>query len=452
MKKTLLSLLIGSSCFAQTFETVPLLQNGDNSKRVVIAVLGDGFTSAQQTAFTTSAQNTINYLFTKSPYTEYKNYFNAYAVKVISTESGVKHPGTATDVAEPVIPVTNPDNYLGSTFDVGVHRCIYSNTTNKVGQVLAANIPDYDITYVLGNSTEYGGCGGTYAFASLNGSSNEIVVHELGHSFGKLADEYWFSGTLESANKTQNSNPATIKWKNWVGLNGVGVYAHAESPTWFRPHQSCEMRYLNQQFCSVCKEAIIERIHSLVSPVDSYTPANNTSVDATSNVTFTVNEILPIPNTLVNSWSLNGTALGETGNSVTITPAQLNNGNNTLTFSVVDNNPLLKVDNHSTLHVTNVSWTLSKSTLKLSEVKAEERRFSIYPNPTNGEFFIKGKQEFSKNINVEVYDASGKLIPSRFELNDSAIKVDIKNYPAGTYLLNVKENKNLIISQKIIKE
>jgi hypothetical protein len=63
----------------------------------------------------------------------------------------VKHPGTATYVTEPVIPVSNPNNYLGSTFDVGVHRCIYSNTTNKVGQVLAANIPDYDITYVLGN-------------------------------------------------------------------------------------------------------------------------------------------------------------------------------------------------------------------------------------------------------------------------------------------------------------
>ena len=452
MKKVLLSLLIGSSCFGQSFETVPLLQNGDNSKRVVIAVLGDGFTAAQQAAFTTSAQNTVNYLFTKSPYTEYKNYFNAYAVKVISTESGVKHPGTATDVIEPVIPVTNPNNYLGSTFDVGVHRCIYSNTTNKVGQVLAANIPDYDITYVLGNSTEYGGCGGTYAFASLNGSSNEIVVHELGHSFGKLADEYWFSGTLESANKTQNSNPATIKWKNWVGLNGVGVYAHAESPTWFRPHQSCEMRYLNQQFCSVCKEAIIEKIHSLVSPVDSYTPANNASVDATSNVTFTVTEILPIPNTLANTWTLNGTALGATGNSVTITPGQLNNGNNTLTFSVVDNNPLLKVDNHSTLHVTNVSWTLSKSTLKLSEVKAEERRFSIYPNPTDGEFFIKGKQDFSKDVKIEIYDTSGKLIPSRFEFKDAGIRIDIKNFPAGTYLLNVKENKNLILSQKIIKE
>ncbi len=452
MKKALLSLLISSSCFAQVFETVPLLQTGDNSKRVVIAVLGDGFTSTQQNSFTSSAQATVNYLFTKSPYTEYKNYFNAYAVKVISVESGVKHPGTATDVTEPVIPVTNPNNYLGSTFDVNVHRCIYSNTTNKVGQVLAANVPDYDITYVLGNSPEYGGCGGTYAFASLNTAANEIVVHEMGHSFGNLADEYWFAGTLESANKTQNSNPSTIKWKNWVGLNGVGIYPHVESPTWFRPHQSCEMRYLNQQFCSVCKEAIIEKIHSLVSPVDSYTPASTSSVDATANVTFTVNEILPIPNTLLNSWKLNGTALSETGSTLTITPSQLNNGSNTLLFSVTDNNPLLKVDNHSTVHFTNITWTLNKETLKVAEVKAEERRYSIYPNPTDGEFYLKGKQNFSKNIKVEVYDASGKLIPGKFELKDPAtVWVDIKTVPSGTYLLNITEGKTLIVSQKIIK-
>ncbi|MBL3548691.1 M64 family metallopeptidase [Chryseobacterium sp. KMC2] len=453
MKKLLLSLLVGSSCFGQVFEKVPLLQNGSNDKRIVIAVLGDGFTSAQQTSFVSSAQSTINYLFTKSPYTEYKNYFNAYAVKVISAETGVKHPGTATDVTEPVIPVSNPNNYLGSTFDVGVHRCIYSNTTNKVGQVLAANIPDYDITYVLGNSTEYGGCGGTYAFASLNGSASEIVVHELGHSFGKLADEYWFAGSLESPNKTQNSNPATIKWKNWVGLNSVGVYPYTESPSWFRPHQSCEMRYLNQQFCSVCKEAIIEKIHSLVSPVDSYTPANNTTVSVTSNMTFTVNEVLPIPNTLVNTWKLNGTALSATGNTLTLSPAQLNNGNNTLLFSVTDNSPLLKVDNHSTLHLTNITWTLSKSTLRVADVRAIERKFSIYPNPGDGEFSIRGKQDFSKNTTVEIYDASGKLISTRFELKDSStIYVDIRNVPSGSYLLNVTEDGQPVISQKIIKE
>lgn len=62
---------MGSSfCLSQTFTTSPLLQNGTNDKRINIAVLGDGFTAMQQTAFVSSAQATINYLFTKSPYTE----------------------------------------------------------------------------------------------------------------------------------------------------------------------------------------------------------------------------------------------------------------------------------------------------------------------------------------------------------------------------------------------
>ncbi|KFF10700.1 von Willebrand factor A [Chryseobacterium soli] len=454
MKKALFLLLASTSfCFSQTFETVSILNNGSNDKRINIAVLGDGFTTAQQSSFVSSAQSTINYLFTKSPYTEYKNYFNAYAVKVISTQSGVKHPGTATDVTEPVIPVSNPTNYLGSGFDFGVHRCIYSNTTNKVAQVLAANVPDYDITYVLGNSTEYGGCGGTYAFASLNSASNEIVVHELGHSFGKLADEYWFAGTGESPNKTQNSNTTTVKWKNWVGLNSVGVYPFTESPSWYRPHQNCEMRYLDRQFCSVCKEAIIERIHSLVSPVDSYTPGNTTTVNVSSNITFTVNEILPIPNTLVNSWKLNGTTLSATGNSLTISPSQLNSGSNTLLFSVTDNNPLIKVTGHNAVHFANVTWTLNKSTLKMAEVKAVERRFGIYPNPAQSEFYIKGKQDFSKNTKVSLYDGAGRLISVPFEMKDSAtLFVNISTIPTGTYTLNVADDEGLVISQKIIKE
>ncbi len=452
MKKALLSLFIGSFCFAQVFDKVAVLQSGTNDKRINIAVLGDGFTTAQQTSFVSSAQATVNYLFTKSPYKEYKNYFNAYAIKVISAESGVKHPGTATDVSEPVFPVANPNNYFSSSFDNGVHRCYYGNTT-KVTQVLAASLPDFDVAYILGNTTQYGGCGGTYAFASLNSSANEIVVHELGHSFGKLADEYWFSGSGESPNKTQVSNPATVKWKNWVALNGVGVYPHAESPAWYRPHQSCEMRYLNQQFCSVCKEAIIEKIHTLVSPVDSYSPANTSSVNGNASVTFTVNEILPIPNTLVNSWKLNGTALSATSNSLTVNPNQLNNGSNTLIFSVNDNNPLVKVNNHSTVHFTNITWTLNKTALGISKIKAEERRFAIYPNPADNEFYVRGKKDFSKNVNLAVYDVSGRLIPVKFKLqNPSTIHVDIHGWPAGNYTLNVTENDELIISEKIAIE
>mgnify|MGYP003593625600 CR=1 FL=1 len=122
MKKLLLFLFASQFCFAQVFETVPIIENGPRDKRINMVVLGDGFTTTEQNDFMTNATSLVNYGFSKKPYEQYKNYFNVYAIKVISAESGVKHPGTATDVPEPIIPVTNPNNFLGSTFDVGVHR------------------------------------------------------------------------------------------------------------------------------------------------------------------------------------------------------------------------------------------------------------------------------------------------------------------------------------------
>lgn len=455
MKKILLSfILVSTLTHAQIFPTETIISGGPNANRVNMVILGDGYTTAQQGDFINVASSSANYVFTKSPYKEYKNYFNVYAIKVESPESGVKHPGNATDVTEPVIPITNPNNYFGTTFDFQkVHRCVFSSTTNKVTQVLAANLPDFDIAYIIGNSPEYGGCGGTYAFLSAHTLADDIALHELGHSFGKLADEYWFSGSGESPNKTQNSDPATIKWKNWLETNSTGIYPYTESPTWFRPHQNCEMRYLNREFCSVCKQTIIERIHSLVSPIDSFSPSNSSSVNANSAVNFTVNEVLPIPNTLVNTWKLNGVALAETGNSTTINPSQLNVGNNSLLFSVTDDTSLLRVDNHSTLHVATVSWTLTKQGLGVTDLNATERRFTLYPNPAKNEVYIKGKQNFGKNVRVTLNDASGKKVPVKYMVkDDSTIELIINSLSKGIYILNVIENSEIVLSQKLIKE
>jgi hypothetical protein len=192
----------------------------------------------------------------------------------------------------------------------------------------------------------------------------------------------------------------------------------------------------------------------LVSPIDSYTPANSSNLNGNVAVTFNVNEVLPIPNTLVNSWKLNNTTLSSTSNSLTLSPAQLITGLNTLIFSVTDNTSLIKVTGHSAVHFATVTWKLNKTTtLKISDVKAEERRFGIYPNPAENEFYIKGKQDFSKNVKVALYDGSGRLIPVKFEMNNqSTIRVNITTIPTGTYTLSVADDNGLIISQKIIKE
>ena len=453
MKKILLFLLLSQFCYSQVFETTAIIENGPRDKRINMVVLGDGFTASQQTDFITNATTLVNYVFSKAPYAQYKNYFNVYAVKVISAESGIKHPGTATDVTEPVFAVSNPNNFLGTTFDVGVHRCVYSNTTNKVTGVLASNVPDFDIAFVLGNSPEYGGCGGTYAFLSNHPSAPEILVHELGHSFGKLADEYWFSGTGESPNKTKDNNTATNRWINWVGSNSVGIFPYEESPTWFRPHQNCEMRYLNRQFCSVCSQQLIERVHSIQDPIDSFTPSNAAAINLSAPITFKVNEILPIPNTLQNTWSLNGTLLPETSDTTTISPASLNLGTNTVLFSVVDNNSLLKVDNHSSLHVGTVSWTVTK-TLGAINVNATQRNFTLFPNPVKSQIFIKDQNKSLKNITVEILDASGRSLrnPKVQVLSSGEVSVDVEGLLPQNYFIKVYEDKVLILTQKIIKE
>lgn len=453
MKKILLFLLLSQFCYSQVFETTAIIENGPRDKRINMVVLGDGFTASQQTDFITNATTLVNYVFSKAPYAQYKNYFNVYAVKVISAESGIKHPGTATDVTEPVFAVSNPNNFLGTTFDVGVHRCVYSNTTNKVTGVLASNVPDFDIAFVLGNSPEYGGCGGTYAFLSNHPSAPEILVHELGHSFGKLADEYWFSGTGESPNKTKDNNTATNRWKNWVGSNSVGIFPYEESPTWFRPHQNCEMRYLNRQFCSVCSQQLIERVHSIQDPIDSFTPSNAAAINLSAPITFKVNEILPIPNTLQNTWSLNGTLLPETSDTTTINPASFNLGTNTVLFSVVDNNSLLRVDNHSSLHVGTVSWTVTK-TLGAINVNATQRNFTLFPNPVKSQIFIKDQNKSLKNITVEILDASGRSLrnPKVQVLSSGEVSVDVEGLLPQNYFIKVYEDKALILTQKIIKE
>ena len=231
-----------SAAAAEDFEVVKLLDNGPDSECIVLSILGDGFTASQQDYFITSAQTVSDYLLNFFPFSSFKDKFNIYAVKVISNVSGAAQRPTALI-----------DNYFGSTYyyDGVTERLLYTSYPAKVNEVLNTYTPTYNIPIVIVNATVYGGAGGTWAVTSLEASAKEILVHELGHSVGNLADEYWWRG-YEAPNLTANNNTATNKWRHWLGFESIGIYPHSESPNWFRPHQNCEMRYLNRAFCEVC--------------------------------------------------------------------------------------------------------------------------------------------------------------------------------------------------------
>ena len=352
---------------AQVFDVDTLQYQGSSCINFVI--MGDGYTLAEQPKFVNDANRFKNYFFDQPPYVYYKNYFNVFVIKVPSTESGVKHPHTANDCPDGM-PAADPNNYFGSTFDrSGIHRLVAFSNTAAIGRILSRNFPLYDQVVVLANSNYYGGSGGTYPVATVNAASNEIAVHEIGHSFGNLADEYWAGAGYgaENANRTQEINSSLVKWKNWLGTNGIGIYNYggkAPLSVWYRPHEDCKMQYLGRPFCSVCTEAIIERIHSLVHPIISLFPADS-SLGADSLRKFSVIMVKPQPNTLQVQWTVNGQVVANGQDSIAVTPGLFTLDTNTVILTVMDTSHLLRTDEHFSRHSYTVSWKVTASSRPL---------------------------------------------------------------------------------------
>ena len=101
MKNKLIIILcsLAGHFFSQTILGVDtLIKSGPIENRINIVIIGDGYTASQMNQFITNATTSENYLLNSSPFNNYKNYFNVFAIKVDSPQSGVSHPGNATDV------------------------------------------------------------------------------------------------------------------------------------------------------------------------------------------------------------------------------------------------------------------------------------------------------------------------------------------------------------------
>lgn len=314
-------LLFTANLNAQVFTIDTLVYNGDPSNRINLVIMGDGYTLLDTAQFRTDALSVANYFLSVHPFNQYRNFFNFFSIKVISNDSGNDHPGTAVDEPGSSHPVTSVDNYLESTFDYGVHRCVYSNNTGLVFSIANTNFPQYDLVNVIVNTPYYGGCGGSVAFTSMHSASAEVFVHEFGHSFASLSDEYDYGsvcapGTAQNINVSQQTDTSLLVWKSWLttapiptpagtDCNLIGLYEGAQYcvTNWYRPKCNCKMRALNQPFCEVCTERLICKIDTLVNLIDEYSPPNN-AVTVCKNAAqlFTVTSVKTIPNTIRTQW------------------------------------------------------------------------------------------------------------------------------------------------------
>lgn len=462
MKNKILIVLcvLSGHFFGQTILGVDtLVKNGPINKRINLVIMGDGYTTAEMGQFITNATTLSTYLLNTSPFNNYKRYFNVFAIKCPSPQSGVSHPGTAPDVTEPASPTLAVTNNFNTRFDNwNTHRLIYAMNPSAVYSVLASAFPAYDQIIILGNSTEYGGAGGAFGVLSIHQSAPEILAHEMGHSFAGLADEYWSGAMNERPNMTANSNSTSIKWSQWLGTTGVGIHPFdtvAPGMNWYRPHQNCKMQFLNKNFCAVCKQAIIEKIHSLTDPIDSYSPDNTSSITYTaSSQWFRTKMIRPNPNTLKRVWTLNTDVIAYNKDSLLLGDNLFANGDNALLLTVMDTTLLSRDDDHQNLHSYSVLWTINyQSTVGIKEIKSQ-MEFSMFPNPASDLLNLNYTLWSEAQVGISIMDMSGKIIYSektrRSPAGDYKQTLDIGQFKEGNYILVLRVNNQTINNKFII--
>ncbi len=193
-------------------------RNGDPATKVDLLLLGDGYTAAERKKFEADSKRLLAVLFATSPFKERRRDFNVWGLVPAARESGISRPSNGIHRSNPI----------GSTYDAfGSER--YVLTFDNKAFRRAASYAPYDVVEIVVNGRTYGG-GGIYGlYSTVAADSAEapyVFVHEFGHHFAALADEYYTSPVAYlpatsreepwEPNVSALLDPAALKWKDLV--------------------------------------------------------------------------------------------------------------------------------------------------------------------------------------------------------------------------------------------
>ena len=273
------------------FPVYDVMVNGTPESKVDIVILPEGYTADEMSQFEQHCQSLVDVFAQQEPFASHLDDFNFRAVLAPSEESGVDIPASHNWVRT----ILNSHFYI-----FYIDRYCTTRDYFSVKDV-AANAP-YDQIYILVNSSQYGG-GGFYNFYSMstagNMSSASVIIHEFGHAFAGLADEYeepdnplallynldvepWEPNIttlvdFESkwadlvAPNTPIPTPNNYQYYNTVGaFEGGGYLTHGM----YRPQHDCMMRNY-APFCAVCSRTIEDVIEAHSDVLVSVKPAHS---------------------------------------------------------------------------------------------------------------------------------------------------------------------------------
>jgi len=195
---------------------IPIQRMGDPATKVDLLLLGDGYTAREQRKFVADARRLIKVLFDTSPFKENRSAFNVWGLCPPAAESGISRPSTGI----------YRDSI--STYDAfGSERYILAFDNQRMRKV--AQFAPYEFIEVLVNGRTYGGGGIFNLYSTVavdNAFAPYVFVHEFGHHFAALADEYYTSPVAYAPsteliepwepNATALLDKKNLKWRDLV--------------------------------------------------------------------------------------------------------------------------------------------------------------------------------------------------------------------------------------------
>lgn len=263
----------------KNYQSFDVVHSGNPAKKVDIVLLSEGYMADQYEQFKDDCRKFADAIFAFSPYKENKQHFNVRGVWAPSIDAGVDIPGD----------YTWKETALNSNFYTFDSERYLMTADYKSVRNVAASVP-YDLIYIIANTKKYGG-GAIYNYYGISSIGQEdsyekVYVHEFGHLFLGLADEYegdtsyndlypkdvepWepnITNLIDFDKKWKNKLPAGVpiptptegEYADSLGVFEGGGYC---TKGMYRPAKTCLMRtfYQTDTFCPVCKEAIQKQI------------------------------------------------------------------------------------------------------------------------------------------------------------------------------------------------
>ncbi|MBI4243306.1 MAG: hypothetical protein HY606_04375 [Planctomycetes bacterium] len=236
------------------------VRNGSPMNKVDIVVVGDGYTIGEIPRFREDVVDLKNALFDHEPFKSRFNEFNFHCVDVVSVESGVDRP--LENICR--------NNALGVFYNGGTQMLI--SRKDHVRQAARRIGVNADLIVVIANDSKTGGTGFLYPVFNNGSNLKNTGVHEIGHSFAVLGDEYVQNSlTYEGfepvwPNLTVHTDPSRSKWKDLLGTDpftgatvdffegGAGEFKYG---IWRPTKNECKMNVSGySHFCIVCRRAI----------------------------------------------------------------------------------------------------------------------------------------------------------------------------------------------------